>query len=65
MVTDRDLYIRTITDVIDYYGYTHLALTLNVSIDDLDRWLAGEGRPPTEVFLRIIELKNEARSLSL
>jgi hypothetical protein len=65
MVTDRDLYIRTITDVIDYYGYTHLVLTLNVSIDDLDRWLAGEGRPPTEVFLRIIELKNEARSLSL
>jgi hypothetical protein len=51
--------------VIDYYGYTHLVLTLNVSIDDLDRWLAGEGRPPTEVFLRIIELKNEARSLSL
>jgi hypothetical protein len=65
MVTDRDLYIRTIIDVIDHYGYTHLALTLNVSIDELDRWLAGESRPPTDVFLRIIELKAEAQSLSL
>jgi hypothetical protein len=65
MVTDRDVYIRTITDVIDHYGYTQLALYLNVSIDDLDRWLAGEGRPPTDVFLRIIELKAEARSLLL
>jgi hypothetical protein len=65
MVTDRDLYIRAITDVIDHYGYTHLALTLNVSIDDIDCWLAGERRPPTDVFLRIIELKAEAQSLSL
>jgi hypothetical protein len=65
MVTDRDLYTRTITDVIDHYGYTHLALVLNVSFDDLDGWLAGESRPPTDVFLRIIQLKAEARSLSL
>jgi hypothetical protein len=51
--------------VIDHYGYTHLALVLNVSIDDLDRWVAGKCRPPTDVFLRILELKAEARSLSL
>jgi hypothetical protein len=54
MVTDRDLYARTITDVVDHYGYTQLALYLNVSIDDLDRWVAGE-----DVFLRILELKSE------
>jgi hypothetical protein len=65
MVTDRDLYTRTITDVINHYGYTQLALYLNVRIDDIDRWLAGESRPPTDVFLRIIELKAEARFLSL
>jgi hypothetical protein len=65
MVTDRDLYTRTITDVINDYGYTQLALYLNVRIDDIDRWLAGESRPPTDVFLRIIELKAEARFLSL
>jgi hypothetical protein len=34
-------------------------------MDDLDHWLAGQSRPPTDVFLRIIELKNEARSLLL
>jgi len=59
MVTDRDLYARTITDVVDHYGYTQLALYLNVSIDDLDRWGAGEDRPSTDVFLRILELKSE------
>jgi len=62
MVTARDLYIRTITEVIDHYGYTQLALYLNVSIHDLDCWLAGESRPPTDVFLRIIELKAEAQA---
>ena len=51
MVTDRNLYARTITDVINHYGYTQLALYLNVSIDDLDRWVAGEDRPrPTSFF---------------
>ena len=51
--------------MINHYGYTHLALVLNVSFDDLDGWLAGESRPPTDVFLRIIQLKAEARSLAL
>ena len=51
--------------MINHYGYTHLALVLNVSFDDLDGWLAGESRPPTDVLLRIIQLKAEARSLAL
>jgi hypothetical protein len=59
---DRDLYVSTITDVIDHYGYTQLALYLNVGIDDLDRWVAGEDRPPTDVFLRILELKSEVKA---
>jgi hypothetical protein len=59
MVTDRNLFARTITDVVDHYGYTQLALHLNVSLDDLDSWLAEESRPPTNVFLRILELKSE------
>jgi hypothetical protein len=50
MVTDRNLYVRTITDVIDHYGYTQLALYLHVSIDDLDRWVAGEDPPPDRRF---------------
>ena len=64
-MTHRNLYARTITDVIDHYGCTQLALYLNVSIEDLDRWVAGESRPATDVFLRILELKAEARPLSL
>jgi hypothetical protein len=60
MVTDRTLYTRTITDVIDYYGYTHLSLILNVRIDDLHRWSAGKSRPPTAVFLQIIALKEQS-----
>jgi hypothetical protein len=59
---DRALYTRTITDVIDYYGYTHLALILNVSVDDLHRWSAGARRPPTAIFLQIIDLKNEVEA---
>ena len=59
MVTDRDIYVRTISDVIDYYGDRQIALILNVTTDDLDRWLAGKSRRPTEVFFRIIELKSE------
>ena len=62
MVTDRDLYVRTISDVIDYYGDRQIALILNVTTDDLDRWLAGKSRPPTEVFFRIIELKSEVEA---
>ena len=62
MVTDRNLYVRTVGDVISYYGYTHVALILNVRIDDLRRWSAGVGRPPTDVFLQIIDLKNEVEA---
>ena len=62
MVTDRDLYVRTISDVIGYYGDTQVALTLNVRTDDLQRWLAGKSRPPTHVFLRIIELKSKVEA---
>lgn len=54
---DRELYTRTISTVVDYYeGYETLALILNVNIDELRRWADGRSRPPTEVFLRIVDL---------
>jgi hypothetical protein len=62
MVTDRNLYARAVSDVISYYGYTHVALILNVRIDDLQRWSAGKGRPPVDIFLQIIDLKNEVEA---
>jgi hypothetical protein len=58
MAIDRELYMQTIAAVISYYGYTDLARILNVKVEDLRRWAAGERRPPTHVFLRIIDLAN-------
>jgi hypothetical protein len=60
-VIDRNLSARTVTHVIDHYGYTRLASILNVRIDDLHSWVAGQTQPPTDVFLRIIELKGEVK----
>lgn len=57
---DKNLYARTFMDVIDHYGYAQVARRLNVRMGDLDRWIAGEVRPPTAVFLRVIELKERA-----
>ena len=62
MVTDKDLYVRTISDVIDYYGENQVAVTLDVSLDDVQRWLAGTTRPPTDTFFRIIELKSKVKA---
>ena len=58
---DRKLYVETITDVIDHYGYAQVAERLNVGTDDLDRWVSGERRPPMAVFLQIIHLKAGAK----
>lgn len=54
---DRELYTRTIASVVDYFeGYETLALVLNVSVEDLQRWAEGRSRPPTDVFFRIVDL---------
>jgi hypothetical protein len=54
---DREIFTRTISSVAEYYeGYETLALILNVSVDELRRWADGRARPPTAVFLRIVEL---------
>jgi hypothetical protein len=54
---DKELYASTISRALEYCeGYGTLALILNVSVDDLRRWAHGKSRPPTDVFLRIIDL---------
>jgi hypothetical protein len=53
MVTDKDLYVRTISDVIDYYGENQVAMTLDVSLDDVQRWLAGTTRPRRTLFFAL------------
>jgi hypothetical protein len=56
MATDKELYAETICGLMDYYGDRNLARILNVTVDDLYRWSSGTSRPPSEVFLRIINL---------
>ena len=63
MVTDKDLYVRTISDVIDYYGENQVAVTLDVSLDDVQRWLAGTTRPPTDTFFRIYRAEKQSQSV--
>jgi hypothetical protein len=54
---DKELYISTISSVVEYYeGYATLALILNVDVGDLRRWAEGKARPPTDIFMRIVDL---------
>lgn len=54
---DRELYTSTISKVVDYFeGYETVALILNVNVEELRRWADGRARPPSEVFLRIVDL---------
>jgi hypothetical protein len=54
---DRELYTSTISSVVDYFeGYETLALILNVNVEELRRWADGKSRPPSDIFLRIVDL---------
>jgi hypothetical protein len=54
---DREIYTSTISSLVEYFeGYGTLALILNVNVDELRRWAEGRSRPPTEIFLRIVDL---------
>jgi hypothetical protein len=37
-------------------GREQLANVLRVSKGELDKWIAGEAKPPREVFLRVVDL---------
>ena len=57
MSTNHLLQPRTITALAEYVGdYPTLALILNVTVQDLNRWAAGLGCPPVHVALRLTEL---------
>jgi len=54
---DRELYASTISSAAKYFeGYVTLAVILNVSVDDLQRWVRGESYPPADVLRRIVNL---------
>ena len=59
-MTDKDLYANLMASLVDYFGdYSTLAVVLNVEKDDLQHWGQGKRRPPTDVFLRAVDLANE------
>lgn len=59
-MSDREMYASTISGLVDYFGgYERLALILNVNVDDLQRWSEGKERPPTHVFIRLIDMKHD------
>ncbi|MFN2646139.1 MAG: hypothetical protein ABR570_14210 [Burkholderiales bacterium] len=37
-------------------GRDKLARVLRVPVSELDKWIAGEAKPPREVFLRVVDL---------
>ena len=37
-------------------GRDKLARVLRVPLSELDKWIAGEAKPPREVFLRVVDL---------
>jgi hypothetical protein len=37
-------------------GRDKLARVLRVPISELDKWIAGDAKPPREVFLRVVDL---------
>jgi hypothetical protein len=61
MDADRDLYASTTIAVAELVGgLENLASMLNVNVSDLQTWSEGKGRPPTQVFLRIVDIKTRS-----
>jgi hypothetical protein len=59
-MSDKDLYADLIARLVDYFGdYGTLAAVLNVDEGHLQDCARGKRRPPTEVFLRAVDLANE------
>jgi hypothetical protein len=63
---DREHYSSTISSAVEFFeGYGTLAVILNVSVDDLRRWVEGKSYPPAEVLRRIDNLRRPDRLRSV
>lgn len=45
-------------------GRAELARTLQISIAEIERWIAGDTKPPRETFLRIVDIILDETSAS-
>lgn len=56
-VEKRTVFSRTLQRAADVLGgSTHLADHLHVDRAELERWIAGHGEPPLDVFLRAVDV---------
>ena len=56
------VYTRTIRRAIETLGGpSQLALVLGTSIEEVKAWAAGFGRPPSDVFLKAIDIVAQGR----
>jgi hypothetical protein len=46
--------VRKAAEVIG--GREKLARTLKVPLEEIDKWIADKGKPPRELFLRVVDL---------
>ncbi|MGQ0650993.1 MAG: hypothetical protein ACT4P4_01810 [Betaproteobacteria bacterium] len=61
-MSDREMYASTICGLIDFFGgFEVVARILNVTVAELESWADGRVRPPTECFLRLIDMRNDMR----
>ena len=57
------IYVRTLHDAcVIIGGEQKLAEYLGVEVREIERWLAGFGRPPDAVFLRCVDLIERGRA---
>ena len=56
-VTAASVYSRALAKAAELLGgRAELARMLQLPIADIERWLADDGKPPREVFLRIVDI---------
>jgi hypothetical protein len=56
-VTAASVYSRALAKAVELLGgRPELSRILQVPLSDIERWLADDGKPPREVFLRIVDI---------
>ena len=56
-VTAASVYSRALAKAAELLGgRAELARMLQLPIADIERWLADDGKPPREVFLRVVDI---------
>ena len=56
------MYATTICGLVEFFGgFEVVARILNVTVLELQGWAEGRTRPPTDAFLRLVDMRNDMR----